>query len=50
MKNGFKTLLSFVVVAGLLSGCATSDAIVEIQGEVWYKERIALPSEAVISI
>ena len=50
MKNGFKTLLSFVVVAGLLSGCATSDAIVEIQGEVWYKERIALPPEAVISI
>ena len=50
MKNCFKPLLSFVVAAGLLSGCATSNAVVEIQGEVWYKERIALPPEAVISI
>lgn len=50
MKNCFKHLLSFVVAAGLLSGCAASNAVVEIQGEVWYKERIALPAEAVISI
>ena len=50
MKNCVKFLFSFVVAASLLSGCATSNAVVEIQGEVWYKERIALPPEAVISI
>ncbi|MEZ9821785.1 YbaY family lipoprotein [Shewanella sp. 10N.286.45.A1] len=50
MKNCFKLLFSLVIAASLLSGCATSNAMVEIQGEVWYKERIALPPEAVISI
>ena len=50
MKNGFKGLISFVMAMGLLSGCATSNAMVEIQGEVWYRERIALPSDAVMSI
>ncbi|MCL1051684.1 YbaY family lipoprotein [Shewanella abyssi] len=50
MKNCFKAVISFIVTAGLLSGCATPNAMVEIQGEVWYKERLALPAEAVITI
>lgn len=40
------TAIAFIAVTGLLAGCATPNAIVEIKGEAMYRERIALPSEA----
>ncbi len=39
-----------VISTGMLTGCATPNAGVEIQGEVWFKERIALPQEAVLTV
>ncbi|WP_299811180.1 YbaY family lipoprotein [uncultured Shewanella sp.] len=50
MKQWFKPLLPLVVAASMLTGCATSNAVVEIHGEVWYKERMALPEDAVITV
>ncbi|MGS0682409.1 YbaY family lipoprotein [Shewanella sp. 125m-7] len=50
MKQWFKPLLPLAVAASMLTGCATSNAVVEIQGEVWYKERMMLPEDAVITI
>ncbi|GIU23515.1 MULTISPECIES: YbaY family lipoprotein [unclassified Shewanella] len=50
MKQWFKPLLPLAVAASMLTGCATSNAVVEIHGEVWYKERMALPEDAVISV
>ncbi|WOT04163.1 YbaY family lipoprotein [Shewanella youngdeokensis] len=49
MKAGWKPLL-FLVAVSLLSGCAASNAMVEIHGEVWYKERLALPADAVMTV
>ncbi|MCF1427679.1 MAG: YbaY family lipoprotein [Shewanella sp.] len=39
-----------VLVSGLMSGCATQNATVDIYGEVWYRERIALPPDAVLTV
>ncbi|MGS0674463.1 YbaY family lipoprotein [Shewanella sp. 0m-4] len=50
MERWFKPLLPLVVAASMLTGCATSNAVVEIQGEVWYKERMILPEDAVITV
>lgn len=50
MKKWMKPVLSFVVAATVLTGCATPDAAVEIQGEIWYRERIALPQDAVLTV
>ncbi|MCL1147032.1 YbaY family lipoprotein [Shewanella sp. 10N.261.52.F9] len=50
MKQWLKPLLPLAVAASMLTGCATSNAVVEIQGEVWYKERIMLPENAVITV
>ncbi|PIW62358.1 YbaY family lipoprotein [Shewanella sp. CG12_big_fil_rev_8_21_14_0_65_47_15] len=40
------TAIALIAVTGLLAGCATPNAVVEIKGEAMYRERIALPSEA----
>ena len=40
------TTIALIAVAGLLAGCATPNAVVEIKGEAMYRERIALSSEA----
>ncbi|RTR38506.1 hypothetical protein EKG38_13415 [Shewanella canadensis] len=59
MTKWFKRVLPLVaavgtlvgaIVVGALVGCATPNAGVEIQGEVWYKERIALPQDAVLTV
>jgi putative lipoprotein len=50
MNKWLTSVLSIVSIIGLLGGCATPNASVEIQGEVWFKERIALPSDAVLSV
>ena len=50
MKQWLKPLLPLAVATSMLTGCATSNAVVEIQGEVWYKERIMLPENAVITV
>ncbi|MDR8523156.1 MULTISPECIES: YbaY family lipoprotein [Shewanella] len=50
MKQWFKPFLSLAVVASILTGCATPNAVVEIHGEVWYKERMMLPEDAVITV
>lgn len=39
-----------LISASALSGCATPNAGVDIQGEVWYKERMALPQDAVLTV
>ncbi|ABV36082.1 conserved hypothetical protein [Shewanella sediminis HAW-EB3] len=50
MPKWFKRVLPLVVAVGALAGCATPNAGVEIQGEVWYKERIALPQDAMLTV
>ncbi|RTR34413.1 YbaY family lipoprotein [Shewanella atlantica] len=59
MKKWLKRVLPIVsvvgtfvgaLVVGALAGCATPNAGVEIQGEIWFKERIALPQEAVLTV
>ncbi|MCG9755963.1 YbaY family lipoprotein [Shewanella insulae] len=50
MNRWLKPLAAVAMSAGLMAGCATPNASVEIQGEVWFKERIALPPEAVLSV
>lgn len=54
MKRFFaKLLMSAVVTSGLLiglSGCASQNDLVSISGDVMYRERIALPAEAVIKV
>lgn len=39
-----------LLVTGFMSGCATNNALVDVHGEVWYRERIALPPEAVLTV
>lgn len=50
MNRWLKSLLPVAMAASVLVGCATPNASVEIQGEVWFKERIALPAEAILSV
>ncbi|NRD74786.1 YbaY family lipoprotein [Shewanella sp. VB17] len=55
MKKWLKPVSPLMWVIGLvsvslLSACATPNAGIEIQGEVWFKERIALPPEAVLTV
>lgn len=50
MKKWFTPVLPLMMAASVLSGCATPNASVAIQGEVWYKERIALPPQAVLTV
>ncbi|AQS37211.1 hypothetical protein Sps_02051 [Shewanella psychrophila] len=50
MKKWLKLVLPLVMAAATLVGCATPNAVVEIQGEIWYKERIALPQDAVLTV
>ncbi|MBE7214245.1 YbaY family lipoprotein [Shewanella benthica] len=50
MKKWLKPILPLVMAAATLAGCATPNAVVEIQGEIWYKERIALPQDAVLTV
>ncbi|QYJ87366.1 YbaY family lipoprotein [Shewanella mesophila] len=50
MNNWLKSVLSVGAMVATLSGCATPNAGVEIQGEIWFKERIALPSDAVLTV
>ncbi len=50
MKKWLKPILSLALAATALTGCATPNAGVEIQGEVWYRERIALPQDAVLTV
>lgn len=50
MNKWLKPLLPVAMAASVLSGCATPNASVEIQGEVWFRERIALPSDAVLTV
>lgn len=52
MNRWFKWVLPILalVVCGVLSGCATPNAGVVIQGEIWFKERIALPADAVLTV
>lgn len=50
MNRWLKPLAAVAMSAGLLTACATPNASVEIQGEVWFKERIALPPQAVLSV
>ncbi|MBW8182401.1 YbaY family lipoprotein [Shewanella nanhaiensis] len=47
---GVRLMMLGIISAGVLSGCATPNAGVEIQGEIWFKERIALPQEAVLTV
>lgn len=39
-----------LAVVGLLSGCATSNSMVEIHGDTWFRERMVLPPEAVLTV
>jgi len=54
MTKWFKRVLPLVAAVGTfvvtIVGCATPNAGVDIQGEVWYKERIALPQDAVLTV
>jgi len=54
MTKWFKRVLPLVAAVGIfvvtIVGCATPNAGVDIQGEVWYKERIALPQDAVLTV
>lgn len=50
MNRWLKSLLPVAMAASVLVGCATPNASVEIQGEVWFKERIAVPAEAILSV
>ncbi|WP_394200447.1 YbaY family lipoprotein [Shewanella waksmanii] len=50
MKKWLTPVVSTLMVTSILAGCATPKASVEIQGEVWYKERIALPPQAVLTV
>ncbi|MCG9720921.1 YbaY family lipoprotein [Shewanella sp. Isolate7] len=50
MNRWLKPLAAVAMSAGLMTACATPNASVEIQGEVWFKERIALPPAAVLSV
>ncbi|MGI1987135.1 YbaY family lipoprotein [Shewanella glacialipiscicola] len=44
------TALVLMAVMGMLSGCATPNAIVEIKGQALYRERIALPADAKVIV
>ncbi len=44
------TALALMALMGVLSGCATPNAIVEIKGETLYRERIALPADAKVIV
>ncbi|MCG9696196.1 YbaY family lipoprotein [Shewanella sp. Isolate11] len=50
MKLWFKLALTSLMALGLFTGCASSNSSVEIVGEVWFKERIALPQDAVLTV
>ncbi|WP_411911872.1 YbaY family lipoprotein [Shewanella chilikensis] len=52
MTGNWLRLPMMAAVAGMmaLTGCATPNATVEIDGDVWYRERIALPPEAVLTV
>ncbi|QYK02588.1 YbaY family lipoprotein [Shewanella psychrotolerans] len=50
MNNWLTSALSVGAIVTVLSGCATPNASVEIQGEIWFKERIALPSDAILTV
>lgn len=50
MNRWLKPILSIAIAATALTGCATPNAGVEIVGEVWYRERIALPQDAVLKV
>ncbi|MFT5236254.1 MAG: putative lipoprotein [Shewanella sp.] len=55
MKKWLKSVSPLMMAVGLisvgvLSGCATPNAGVEIQGEVWFKERMALPPQAMLTV
>ncbi|BDM65136.1 lipoprotein [Shewanella sp. NFH-SH190041] len=50
MNKWLKVLTAPLLAVGVISGCATQDAAVEIHGEAWYRERIALPPEAVLTV
>ncbi|QDF74799.1 MULTISPECIES: YbaY family lipoprotein [Shewanella] len=50
MNRWLSPVVAMAMSAGLLAACATPNASVEIQGEVWFKERMALPPEAVLSV
>lgn len=51
MKAWLKlSALPLVSVLVCLSGCATQDEVVDIHGQVFYRERIALPSDAVLTV
>lgn len=46
----FASMAIGLMSVSLLSGCATPNAGVEIQGNVWFKERIALPKNAMLTV
>ncbi|MGL4473650.1 MAG: YbaY family lipoprotein [Shewanella sp.] len=50
MKSYLKMCIIPLLATLGLGGCATPDAMVEVQGEVWYRERMALPPEAVLTV
>ncbi len=50
MKQWYKLALTAMVTLGLLVGCASSNNSVEIKGEVWFKERMALPADAKLTV
>ncbi|WP_299787853.1 YbaY family lipoprotein [uncultured Shewanella sp.] len=50
MNRWFKSALPIVVAFIALVGCATPNAGVDILGEIWFKERITLPAEAVLTV
>ncbi|MBV7316803.1 YbaY family lipoprotein [Shewanella sp. NIFS-20-20] len=50
MKSYMKLCMVPVLAMLSLGGCATPDAMVEIQGEVWYRERMILPPDAVLTV
>ncbi len=50
MKRCYKLIFAVMVMLGLLTGCASSNNSVEIKGEVWFKERMALPADATLTI
>ena len=39
-----------LLLTGLLSGCASHHSLIDIHGEVWYRERIMLPPDAVLTV
>ncbi|MEC4726927.1 YbaY family lipoprotein [Shewanella sp. D64] len=55
MKKWLKSASPLVMTVGLISGsllfgCATPNAGVEIHGDIWFKERMALPPEAMLTV